>query len=103
MDGIAADDAAERDGAVIGPAPALRRIGGNRDRGRDFERARHADAVELAPRLLQRFRRAGKERVGNIVVIARLDDENARTLGAPSSRLPRRGPAIATLHVRAWS
>src|SRR5580704_10453204 len=46
MDCFAANDAAERHRAIIGPTLLLRRIERNRNRCWDFERARHADAVE---------------------------------------------------------
>ena len=77
MNGVAADHAAERDDAVIGGA-ARRGIERDRNGSRDFERTRHADAIELRARFLQRFGGAGKERIGNVVVKARLDNEDAR-------------------------
>ena len=52
MDGLAADHAAERDGAVIGLALRLRAVERDRDRGRNFERARHGDEVDLGAGLL---------------------------------------------------
>ena len=54
----------------------------------------------VGARLLQRLGRAGKKRIGNVVVKARLDDEDARAFAVTSLRLPCRGPAIACS--RSW-
>ena len=53
MQRLATDDATQRDGAVIGLAGCLRRIQCNGKGGRDFERARDADAIELRASLLR--------------------------------------------------
>jgi hypothetical protein len=34
-----------------------------------------------APRCLEHFHSTGKERIGDVVVVARLDDQDTRTLG----------------------
>ncbi len=77
MDGVAANDAAERDGAVVAAALALRGIERDRDGAGNFKRPGHADALDLGLGRLERRHRAGQERVGDVVVIARLDDEDA--------------------------
>ena len=94
MDGIAADHAAERDHAVIGLFLARRGIERHGDRGRDFERARHGDAVVARAGLVQRAGRARQQGVGDIVIKARLDNENARALTLLSLVTLRRAPAI---------
>ena len=78
MHRIAANDAAKRNDPVIGTLLAFRRIERDRDRGRNLQRARHADAVESDPLRLQHAARAREQRIGDIVVESRLDDENAR-------------------------
>jgi hypothetical protein len=82
MDGLAADDAAKRDRAVIRAAAALRGIERERNCSRDFERSRNAEAVESRTRLLERRRGAGQQRIGNVVVEARLHDEDARAFAS---------------------
>src|SRR5260370_16973799 len=82
VDGIAANDAAERDDAVISaPAPPSR-IEPNCNRARDFERARHGEAIELGPRLFQDFRGARQQRVGNVFIKPPFDNENPRAFVA---------------------
>src|SRR5580692_5896796 len=103
MDGIAADDATERDRAVIRQAAPVRGVDGDRNGAGNFQRARHADAVELGAGFLQRFRRAGQERVRDLVVIARLDDEDARTLARALTTLASPRPGHSPAPVRAWS
>src|SRR5580692_4044060 len=102
MDGIAADDAAERDRAVIRQAAPVRGVDGERNRARYFQRARHADAVELGAGFLQRLRGAGQERVRDLVVIARLDDEDARTFARALTTLASPRPGHLPAPVRAW-
>jgi len=80
MQRLAANDAAERDRALVRPARAFGGIERNRDSRRHFERARHADALEDHARFLQRTRGAREQGVGDILVEARLHDEDARAL-----------------------
>ena len=80
MKGLAADDAAERDSAVIRPARRLRRIESDRHAGGNLERAGHADEVVGRARGLERAGRAGKQVGADRVVIARFDDEEAAAL-----------------------
>ena len=77
MDGVAADDAAERNRPLIGLPALLGGIERNRDRRRDFERAGHAQTVEHRAGLLQRARRAREQRIGDVVIKARLHDQHA--------------------------
>ena len=77
---LAANDAAERDRAFVRPARALGGVERNRDGRRQFERARNADALEGRARVLQRARGAGEQGVGDILIEARLGDEDARAL-----------------------
>src|SRR4029077_8675778 len=102
MDGVAADDAAERDGAVVRPAPRTRRVDGDRNGARNFQRARHADALDLGSGFLQRLHGAGEQRIGDVVVIARLNDEDARALAHDLAPLasPRPGHRLLLF---AWS
>src|ERR1700677_1141500 len=101
MDGVAADDTTERDHPVIVPARALCRVERNGDRSRNFEGARHADAVDFGPRFLKHLHCAGKERTGDVVIIARLDDEDARTVGVALLTLasPRSGHSLHSIAV----
>src|ERR1700739_4508310 len=78
MNGLATDHAAERNDAIIWPAPAPRGVDRKRNRGRNLQRTGHADAVERRLRLLERPRGGGKQRIGNLFVEARLDNEQAR-------------------------
>ena len=59
MEGLAPDHAAERDHAVIGLLRLLGGIDRDRDRRRDFERARHGDDVIARAGLVERLRSAG--------------------------------------------
>ena len=78
MDGVAAHHAAERDRGVIGLAVFLGGIDRNRDRGRDFQRAGHGDDVMGHAGGLQLGDRAFQQRVLDVVVETRLDDQRAR-------------------------
>jgi len=79
MDRIAANDAAERNDPVVGTLLAFRRFECHRDRGGNLQRARHADAVEGDAFRLEHAASAREQRIGDIVVEPRLDDENARS------------------------
>ena len=50
VNGVAANDAAERDHAIIPAARSSRRLHGDRDCGRDFQRSGHGDAIEFRAR-----------------------------------------------------
>src|SRR5262249_58152217 len=80
MQRLAANDAAERDRTLVRATGALGGIERNRDGGRHFERARNADALEGRARFLQRACSACEQGVGDVLVEARLDDEDARAL-----------------------
>ena len=97
MDGLAADDAAERDHAVVRRRLAVRGIDRHGDGGGNFQRARHGDAVELGAGFLQRVHGAGQQRVGDVVVKARLDDQDARAFADALATLasPRPGHACS--------
>jgi hypothetical protein len=82
VNGVTADHAAKRHHAVIRAAFLLGRVERDDDRDGDFERTRHGDALNHRARFLQYLHRAGEQQIGNIVVIARFDDQNARAFGA---------------------
>ena len=104
MDGLAADHAAERDDAVIGLRRFSRGVDRDGDGRRDFERARHGDAVDLAPASSSTFWRPAQQRVGDVVVEARLDHEDARALGRRllSALASRVGAAMLAPLSAAW-
>ena len=81
MIGLAADDAAERDEAVIVGAALFRRIERERHHGRDLQRPRHGDDVVARAGGVERSLRAVEQSVGKIVVEARLDDEKLQGFG----------------------
>ena len=91
--GLAADDAAERDGAVplavVGAARNEPRGSRLRQHLRDLERARHRDALVRDALRLERGDGAADELVGDLLVEARLDDEHARAHFAASAAWPR--------------
>ena len=67
---LAPDDAAERhEPVVVGHA------GGEPDRGRDFQGARHLDQADLRPGLSRHRLGAGDEVVGDVLVVGRHDDQ----------------------------
>src|SRR3954466_14572535 len=68
MDGVASNNAAERYHGFIGLAGALGGIERDRDGRGDFERARHAQAIEHGAGLFQRAGRAREQCVGDIVI-----------------------------------
>ena len=78
MDGLAADDAAERDRRVIGLAVRSRGVDRDRDRRRNLQRAGHRDDVMGDAGRLQLGDRAFQQRVLDVVIEARLDDQRAR-------------------------
>ena len=56
-------------------------IAGNDDTRRDFERAGHADALDRGAGLVEHLHRTREQEIGDVVVIARLDDQDARAFG----------------------
>jgi hypothetical protein len=78
MAGLAADDAAERDDAVIGGPGAARRIERERDRLGYFKRARHRNDVVGGAGGVKRAYGAGAQRAGDVRVVAGFDDQDAR-------------------------
>ncbi len=80
MQRLAANDAAERDRALVGLAGTLGGVERHRDGGRDLERARHAHALVHRTGFLQRARGAREQGIGDVLVEARLDDEDTRAL-----------------------
>ena len=85
--GLAPDDAAERDHAVVRPPPAARGLDGKRNRRRNLERARHRDTVVFHARFIEHAARATQQRVGNLVVEARFHDQHAQGV-APAVAAP---------------
>ena len=77
---VAADHAAERHDAVIGLLLRGCRMQRDHDRGRNLERTRNRDEIMARAGILQHALGAAQQQVGNVVVVARLDDENARAL-----------------------
>src|SRR5215475_2048062 len=78
MQRLAANDATERHRTLVGLAGALPGIECDGDRGCHLERSRHAHAVEDRAGFAQRARSAREQGVGDILVEARLHDEDAR-------------------------
>jgi hypothetical protein len=78
MQGLAANDAAERDRTLVRLAGALPGVECDGDRGRHLERAWHAHAVEDRAGFAQRARGTREQGVGDILVEARFHDEDAR-------------------------
>jgi hypothetical protein len=78
MNGVAANDAAERHRAVIGLAPPFGGLDRDGDRCGNFQRARHRDAVPLHSRFIKRSLRAGQERIGDVIIETRFDHEDTR-------------------------
>ena len=76
MIGLAADHRAERDEAVIVGAALFGAVEREGDRGRDLQRAGHGDHVVGGAGLVERSLGAVEQRVGEVVVEARLDDED---------------------------
>ena len=77
MDGLAPDDAAERDRGIIGFSTLLAGLDRNRDRRRNFQRAGHRDHVVIDASRLQLGDRAFQQRVLDVVIEARLHDQRA--------------------------
>src|SRR5262249_48100103 len=102
MQRLAADDAAERDRALVRLAAALGGIERDGDGRRHLERARHAHAIEDRTSLAQRAPGAGEQGVGDVLVEARLHDEEAcarKVTGVASARTGAGGSARLSHHV----
>ena len=78
MDGVAPDHAAQRDHGVIGFAVLLGGIERDRNRRRNFQRAGNGDDVVADAGGLQLGDRAFQQRILDVVIEARLDDQRAR-------------------------
>src|SRR5262245_26646179 len=78
MDRFAANDAAERHDRVIGTACLLRSLEADGRCSRNFQRARHRDHFVRDARLLQFCYRSLQQRVLDVVIEARFDDEAVR-------------------------
>jgi hypothetical protein len=60
MVSLAPDDAAKRNHPIVGRTAAPRGFHGNRDGGRDFERAWHGYAIIVRPRMIECTRGAAQ-------------------------------------------
>ena len=78
MDGIAPDHATERNRRIKGLTVFLGGIERHGDCGRNFQRAGHRDDVVGDAGRLQFRNRAFQQRILDIVVKPRLDDQRAR-------------------------
>src|SRR5262249_21796892 len=77
MGGFAPDHAAERDAAAMPPCPADKAIGEREaERKRNLERAGHGEPHECHLVGLELLDGARRELVGDVLVEARLDDQN---------------------------
>src|SRR5215472_16915289 len=91
---LATDDAAERDIAVkprLARAPRLR-IDRETDRRGNLEGARHGDALIAGARRVERRDRAARELIGDMRIIARLDQHDMRRVahyGPPGRSIAR--------------
>ena len=88
MVGLAADDRAERDEAVIVGAAIFGAVEREGDHGRDFQRAGHGHDIVGRAGLVERRLRAVEQRVGQVVVKARLDDQEMRLASGRLKALP---------------
>ena len=79
MQGLATDDATERNRAVVRLAGGFRCIQRNRQRRRDFKRARDGQPIERCASFFRRGSGAGQQGVGNIFIKARFHNQDARS------------------------
>src|SRR5262249_23323391 len=91
--GFSANDAAERNRAVIGLVARMRHIERHRHRLRNFERSGNADEIKLDACFLTRALGAGEQRNGDIVVKSPLDDQKPRAF-QPAVLLARRSARL---------
>jgi hypothetical protein len=94
MAGVAANDATERDRRIIRSSALGRGIERDHDRRGDFERTRHRQHVATDPCLFEGGKRASQQRIGNMGIEARLDDEAARAFEAGTIFRPTAGLAL---------
>ena len=78
MNGIATHDAAERDCRIIRLAVLFGSIESDRDRRRNLQRARHRNDVVRNASGFQLGDRALHQRILDVVIESRLDDQRAR-------------------------
>ena len=78
MDGVAAHHAAQRNRGVVGLAVLFGSVERNGDRGRNFQRAGHRDDVMADAGGLQLGHRAFHQRILDVVIEPRLDNQRAR-------------------------
>ena len=78
VEGLAADDTAEKDEAVVAGAALPVCRDRHCQRRRNLEATRHADALMAGMGALECLRRALEELVGKIVIEARFDDQEMR-------------------------
>src|SRR5580698_318095 len=82
MKGLAADDAAERNRAVVWASRRLRRVKGDRHADGNLERARDADDIVGGACGFKRASGAGEQASADRFIIARLDNEETTALDA---------------------
>jgi hypothetical protein len=78
VNGVAAHHAAERNRRIIGPSVVLGGIERDRNRGRNFQRARYGEHVMRHAGSLEFGDRTFHQCVLNVVIEPRLDDQRAR-------------------------
>jgi hypothetical protein len=78
MDGVAPDDAAERDRGVVGFSRGLGGIERDCDRGRNFQCAGYRDHFKGHAGRLKFRDRAFQQRILDVVIETRFDDQRAR-------------------------
>ena len=95
MGGLAADDAAKGDAAAMPSRPADEAVGERQaERERDFERARHGEPLISHLMRIKLLDGAAGELVGDVLVEARLDDEDRAGAFAAHGVVPKpRWPA----------
>ena len=86
--------------ALASSEPISACLHGLGQRLRDLQRARHGDALVGGPRGLQLGDGAGRQLLGDGLVVGRLDDEDVRALAA--ARPARRWPRPIAVPCRPW-
>ena len=94
MPGLAADDAAERDHRVVGLPSVRGRVERDGDGRREFRARRRPSRHRPSPARRRRPRARREKLVGDVVVEARLDDEDAR---AGNGRMAGSFACVATM------
>src|SRR6516225_4447049 len=82
MEGLAANDAPERDRTIIGPPRRRRRVDRDREAGWNLQGAVDVHSVVCRSRRLQGACRAVEEESANRIVVARLDDQKSSAVNA---------------------